>query len=120
MKIQLLKIMNSIKTLEMLGEQKFSAKVAYRIQRNIRAIQPELECFEDSRRQLIKKYSKDHEEKGTYIPEENLEKVNQEINDILQEEIDINISKIHIDDLSLEMTPNDLMLIDWMLESDDI
>jgi len=116
MKIKLFEIVDSISVLNKLQVQELPAKTAYKVQKNIKEITEEIQEFETIRTKLVEKYSKENKDGIKYIPEENMEKANIELTELLQEEIEINISKININDLSFRISPLDLAKIDWMIE----
>lgn len=116
MKIKLYEILNSIDILQQLRNQKFSIKVSYKIQRNLKQIQNEIDEINKIKKELIDKYSEDLEDKKKFIPENKIEKINKELQDLLEEEIELDILKINIDEFILDISPNELSKIEWMIE----
>lgn len=116
MKIKLSQIMNSIEVLQDFGNKKFPSKTSFRIQRNLRTIDPEIKMFEQERMKLIEKYK---DEKNN-ISKESMETLNKELRELLEQELELDIMQLGIDELSFDISPNDLMRIEWMIDKDSI
>lgn len=102
-------------------------KVSYALAKNISKIEKELDIYNKERQKLLDKYCiKDEEGKNLVdennqlkIADENLEAWNKDINDLLDIEIDIDIHKFNECDLlnrDCDLTPAEIMLIDYMIE----
>ena len=126
MKLTNRKIVNDANLLGNLTHKQLPIKVSYAIAKNISKIEKELEIYNKERQKLIDKYCLKAEE-GNLIDENNqfkiadgnLESWNKDMNELLDIEIDINIHKFSKDDLfnsNCNITPAELMLIDYMIE----
>ena len=126
MKLTNRKIVNDANLLGNLTHKQLPIKVSYAIAKNISKIEKELEIYNKERQKLIDKYCLKDEE-GNLIDENNqfkiadgnLEAWNKDMNELLDIEIDINIHKFTKDDLfnsNCDITPAELMLIDYMIE----
>ena len=126
MKLTNRKIVNDANLLGNLTHKQLPIKVSYAIAKNIYKIEKELEMYNKERQKLIDKYCLKDEE-GNLIDENNqfkiadgnLESWNKDMNELLDIEIDINIHKFSKDDLfnsNCNITPAELMLIDYMIE----
>lgn len=126
MKLTNRKIVNDANLLGNLTHKQLPIKVSYAIAKNISKIEKELEIYDKERQKLIDKYCLKDEE-GNLIDENNqfkiadgnLESWNKDMNELLDIEIDINIHKFSKDDLfnsNCNITPAELMLIDYMIE----
>ena len=126
MKLTNRKIVNGANLLGNLTHKQLPIKVSYAIAKNISKIEKELEIYNKERQKLIDKYCLKDEE-GNLIDENNqfkiadgnLEAWNKDMNELLDIEIDINIHKFSKDDLfnsNCNITPAELMLIDYMIE----
>ena len=126
MKLTHRKIVNDANLLGNLTHKQLPIKVSYAIAKNISKIEKELEIYNKERQKLIDKYCLKDEE-GNLIDENNqfkiadgnLEAWNKDMNELLDIEIDINIHKFSKDDLfnsNCNITPAELMLIDYMIE----
>lgn len=115
MKLTFEQILNSKDVLNKLGTQTMTSVNAYRIQKNIRLLNPEMDAFQKELNNLVEKYQIVKEDGTKEFPEEKKEEYLKELNELLREEIDIEIRQIPIDELKCEITPFDLMRIDWMI-----
>ena len=126
MKLTNRKIVNDANLLGNLTHKQLPIKVSYAIAKNISKIEKELEIYNKERQKLRDKYCLKDEE-GNLIDENNqfkiadgnLEAWNKDMNELLDIEIDINIHKFSKDDLfnsNCNITPAELMLIDYMIE----
>lgn len=121
MKLKLSDIINSILVLKELGNRKFPGKTSFRIQRNLKLIEPEIKTFEEEKQKIVEKYAKNKKEDGSfYIEQADTERINEELLELLNQEIEINILQIGIDELLYEITPNELMKIEWMIDEDSV
>ena len=128
MKLTNKKILNDAAFLsELSKKQGLPIKVSYAIAKNIKAIENELNIYNSERQKLLDKYCvKDKEGKNKIdennqlkISDENLSDWNKYINELLDIEINIDIHKFSKDELfnsNCEMTPSELILIDYMIE----
>ena len=100
--------------------------VASRIGKNIKAIDTEMQEYDEVRVKLLKDVAlKDengepiiNKETNNYdIPQDQLQKIIQEIDNLQNEEISIDIKKVSIEDISQAgLSPKELMSIEFMLE----
>ncbi len=128
MKLTNKKILNDAAFLsELSKKQGLPIKVSYAIAKNIKAIENELNIYNSERQKLLDKYCvKDKEGKNKIdennqlkISDENLSDWNKSITELLDIEINIDIHKFSKDELfnsNCEMTPSELILIDYMIE----
>ena len=108
-------IINSRDVLAVLGKEKMKALVAYKLQKNVSAINKELEHFDSVVKDLYEKYGDKDKNGKVSVPEENKKAYLEEINELLREEIEMKVLMIKIDDIQCDISPFDLMKIDWML-----
>jgi len=118
MKLKLSQIINARDALTRLASEKYPAHIAYRIQRNIRTLEPEASSYYKTRDGLIKdKYGAELNPEGqpgvyTVLPEKAADFM-AEINPLLDEQVDVAIMTIDLNDLH-EISPLDLMALEWM------
>ncbi|MCE9677562.1 DUF1617 family protein, partial [Paraclostridium bifermentans] len=121
------KIVNDANFLGTLTNKQLPIKVSYAIAKNVSKIEKELEIYSKEKQKLVDKYcikdengnNKIDENNQLKIADENLDDWNKSINELLDIEIEIDIHKFNINDLlnsNLDMTPSELMLIDYMIE----
>ncbi|MGL5559199.1 MAG: DUF1617 family protein [Paraclostridium dentum] len=127
MKLTNRKIVNDSNFLGTLTNMQLPIKVSYAIAKNVSKIEKELELYNKEKQKLIDKYcikdekgnNKIDENNQFKIADENLDDWNKSINELLDIEIEIDTHKFNINDLlnsNLDMTPSELMLIDYMIE----
>lgn len=127
MKLTNRKIVNDANFLGTLTNKQLPIKVSYAIAKNVSKIEKELEIYSKEKQKLVDKYcikdengnNKIDENDQLKIADENLDDWNKSINELLDIEIEIDIHKFNINDLlnsNLDMTPSELMLIDYMIE----
>ena len=129
MKIKISTLLNSKDVLYMLGNTNgLSTHIAYRLYRNIELINKELEMYEKTRIKLLKSFAKKDSDGNPIIKkndnqefydlsEENLQKFNEDISKIINENVDLDLQKISLDDIdSVGLTPFQISLIDFILD----
>ena len=103
-----------------------SSVVAYRVGKNIKLLDDELKPYDDARTKVLEEAAnKDKDEKAIIdeatrqydIPEDKLQEALQEIEKLQDEEINIDIRKVTVEYINkAELTPRELMSIEFMLE----
>lgn len=127
MKLTNRKIVSDANFLGTLTNKQLPVKVSYAIAKNVSKIESELKIYNDERQKLLDKYCiKDEEGKNKIdennqlrISDEHLESWTKDVEELLNIEIEIDIHKFNINDLlnsTCEMTPSELILIDYMIE----
>ena len=125
MKLKLGQLINANQTLGKLnGTHGLTATCAFSIAKNIKKITQELEIYEETRKKILEeKADKDSEgkaiiEEGNYKLSSNvMNEVLEEINQLQQNEVDLDLSKIQIEDLnSADLTPQELFAIEFMVK----
>lgn len=106
MKVTIKQLLEARGMLERLGQEKMSALSAYRLQRNISKINPELEGC----RVFITHLSEKHPNGDA----EGMKEYNRELQEFLESEIEIDILQIKLEDIKAEFTPFELMAISWL------
>ena len=82
-------------------KQNTSLKTKVYLQRLNKVVSDEIKLYEDAKKELIQKYSK-QDENGVIIPNENVESFNKEHLDLLTAEKEINVASLWGADLTLE------------------
>lgn len=102
MKATLKEILQNVESLSKLLNKELPVKTAYRLGRLSKVLQSELDQFNLTRNNLIKKYGKEKDGQYQIEPDdkEALEKFNKEIEELLTVEINIDsYNPINVDDL---------------------
>lgn len=127
MKLSNERILNDAPGLGSISNKELPVKVSYSIAKNINKIESELKIYSNEKQKLIDKYSEKDNAGKTLIDSENkikiedkyLENWNRDIKELLAIENEVDIHKFSIDELinsNCNMTPAELMLIDYMIE----
>ena len=114
-----------MQTLQKLSQKDFKAKLAWSIARLLKSAEAEIQSFNDTRMNLIKKYG-EKDESGELVTDEkgnckiNNEAVNEfsnELNDLVNTEVEINANKIDIKLLEdIDFTPSDMAALEPFVE----
>ena len=120
-------IINSTEILQKLAQQNFKAKLALSIARLLKQVEAEIQIFNTTRIDLVKKYGiKDEngelitDDSGNCTIEDNsLEVFNKELNELLNTEIEINANKIDINLLEeCDFTPSEITALEPFLKEE--
>lgn len=101
-------------------ERYLPAKINFHIQKNKNILAQSTEAIMAVRQQIIEQYGTIDKDKGTFsINDANIQIANKELEDLLNEKQELNISKISINDLeTLEFTPKQMQALLFMIEED--
>ncbi len=103
--------------LEKISQSKMPGKLAYTISRNLRLVVQELTDYDRARINLLSQYGTLNEEKNIYELNGNKEIFEGEMAELLKTEVHIALHKINLANLdSLELTPGECLLLDWMID----
>ena len=119
MKVTLNQVVNSQEVFQKLLSEKFPIKLAYQIQKNFRAIEPELKQYESTRQGLITgKYGTKQEDGNWKVETEQMEDYVKELTDLLSLEINFDFNKVKLPD-TYEMTSGEVYVLEWFLNFDE-
>lgn len=123
--IQLKDVIEGTDVLKKLAGQPLRGKVAFQISKILKKLEDELTLFNDTRVEIIKKYSQT-DENGNLITDENgnvklnentIAEFNKEITELLNTEIEINCDKIALKDIeNIDFTPAEMTLLMPLIE----
>jgi len=116
MKIKLSQIVNSVESLNKIVEIKLPVKVAYKVNRLINKINPELKTYNESRETLVKEYG-DEQEDGSWkvVDPVKLNEFAIKLTELLEVEIEVEFEKIKIEDLG-EALIEPKNMVDFLFE----
>ncbi len=127
-KVKILQLINSAEMLQKLSKQDFTAKLAWKIARLLKAAEAEIQSFNETRMTLINKYG-EKDENGQLITDEignckideaSVTEFSKQLNDLLDTEVEINANKMKMEDLEeVKFTPNEIGLLEPFLETED-
>lgn len=117
-------LINSVGVLSKLTNLEFPIKLSYAFSKNITKIDAELKAYNIEREKLLKKYGEKDEEGKLKVSEKgevnilDRENFNKEIAELLQceSEIDIHLIDLEKVDAKINITPGELMIIDYMFK----
>lgn len=101
-------------------DMKFSAKIAFSLIRNINLLQPYYTNIMEVREDLIRNNGLELAD-GTYqIPQDSIDFINQELQDLLDIECEIELNKINFEDFpQLQLTLNEWESLEKILSIED-
>ena len=127
-KVTIADLLNSTETLQKLSQKDFKAKLAWSIARLLKSAEAEIQSFNETRMNLIKKYG-EKDENGELItddngnckiPNANMVEFNDELKDMLDAEVEINANKLSIDLLEdIEFTPSDMAVLEPFIDMEE-
>lgn len=110
---EIIQIYNGIAKLKEVNP-KLKVKTSYILAKDYKILQPLFDTIQNEQEKIFLKYGEIKEE-GIYVPNEKIENLNQELNELDLIENEINIDKIKVDDFDEEAINfniiSDLMLI---------
>ncbi|MDB2085841.1 hypothetical protein [Clostridium paraputrificum] len=117
-------LINSVGVLSKLTNLELPIKLSYAFSKNITKIDAELKAYNIEREKLLKKYGEKDEEGKLKVSEKgevnilDRENFNKEIAELLQceSEIDIHLIDLEKVDAKINITPGELMIIDYMFK----
>lgn len=124
MKIRNERLVNSVGVLSKLTNLELPIKLSYAFSKNITKIDVELKAYNIEREKLLNKYGEKDEEGKLKLSEKgevnilDRENFNKEIAELLQceSEIDIHLIDLEKVDAKINITPGELMIIDYMFK----
>jgi anti-sigma28 factor (negative regulator of flagellin synthesis) len=116
MKVKLSKIVNSVPAFKILSQQaNLSAKVSFKFAKALNIIQTELDLFEQTKNKIVSQYQVLNQQNELEIPQDKVEEIKKQLMDLLEEEVELNVEKVHINDLSgVTVTISNMMLMDYI------
>lgn len=124
MKLPLGRIVNSERALQSLSSKELPSGMAYKIFKNIKLLEPELEVFRSTNDQAIRKYGEERDGQIMIDPNSSsFAQYAEEINPILVTEVDVDIEILKMSDLldaldkaEATISVSDLASLEYMLE----
>ena len=124
MKLSNERLVNSVGVLSKLTNLELPIKLSYAFSKNITKIDAELKAYNMEREKLLNKYGEKDEEGKLKLSEKgevnilDRESFNKEIAELLQceSEIDIHLIDLEKVDAKINITPGELMIIDYMFK----
>lgn len=124
-KVKISELINGTEALQKLANTSLKAKLAWQVSRMLKTADLEIQIFNDTRLNLIKKYA-DLDEFGELITDEkgnckigaeSVDKFQEELNELLDTLIEMNVNKISIDDLNdTNFTPAEINALEAFID----
>ena len=123
--VKISELLNSVETLQKLSQKDFKAKLAWQIARLLKSAENEIQSFNETRMDLIRKYGEKDENGGLVTDEHGNCKIiesevvnfNNELNELINSTVEINANKIGIDQLeNLDFTPSEISILEPFIE----
>ena len=118
-------LLNSTEALQKLAGTELKAKLAWQVGRILKAAEAEIQSFNETRMNLIKKYG-EKDEKGELVTddkgnckivESGINDFSNELNDLINSEVEISGNKIKIDDLDkVDFTPAEMAQLEILID----
>lgn len=100
-------------------EELFPVAIIYSIQKNIQTLTKIAEDIEQHRITVLKKYGSETEDGGYNVPQENIEKANNEIISLLDIEQDVRLYTFKIEELAdVKLTSAQMQALMCMIEEE--
>lgn len=117
MKLKISQIVTMQQPIQKLMQENMPIKAAYRLSRIANIIDQEMQTIEQKRAELVKKYGEDNGEGNYKVKPENLTIFYNEYQNLLDEEVDLNISPIQIEMLeNTKMSPAAINALEPILD----
>lgn len=126
--VKIADLLNSTEILQKLSQKEFKAKLAWSITRLLKAAEAEIQAFNETRMNLIKKCG-EKDENGELVTDENgnckiepnsIESFSKELNDLIETEVEINAHKIPISLLEdVDFTPAEMAALEPFIDMDE-
>lgn len=124
-KLKISDLLNSTEVLQKLASKELKAKLAWQVSRMLKAAEKEMQDFNETRMNLIKKYG-EKDSKGELITDDNgnckilptsTEAFSSELNELIGSEVEINANKIKIEDIeSIDFTPAEMAQLEAFVD----
>lgn len=123
-KLTIEQLINSTGVLQKLSASPLKARTAFAVAKLLKTAEAEMNGFNDARMILVKKYGQKDEkgeikldENNNYLIEsEHIADFNRELSELIGTEIELNVTKIKLDDLTLDITPSEMIALEPFLE----
>jgi len=126
--IKISDLLNSTDALSKLAKINLKARPAFYASKLIKAADAEIQEFNDTRLNLIKKYG-EKDENGELITDDkgnckimpdSVSTFQQELKELIDVEIELNVDKIKIEDIeNIELTPEDMTILEKFINFED-
>ena len=126
--VKLEDLVNATEGLKGLSQKQLKARCAYAVGKILKSADAEIQSFNETRMELIKKYGekaengelKTEENGNVRIPAEQMEAFSRELRELLDTNVEISANKIKMDDIGeVEFTPAEMAQLENFIEFDE-
>ena len=127
-KVKISDLLNGTEALQKLAGTDLKAKVAWQVSKLIKAAETEIQSFNTTRIELIKKYGEKNESGELITDDEGNCKINNasvtefsnELNDLISQEVELNASKLNMDEIGdVSFTPAEMVGLEPFFDIED-
>ena len=116
MKLTLKKLISVKPSMKKLLNQDLPIKISYNLSKLISELNEEYTLFEEKKQLLFIKYGEEKENKIS-IKQENVKTFTKDIGDLLDIEVEIEVTKVKLNDLGdIKLSPLDMLNLDILIE----
>lgn len=116
MKLSLQEVHNIQEGLSTLLDKELSVKVAFAVQRNFKELGKEVRATNEVKKKLIEKYREHITKDGRIVDAKIRESYNKELDELMAEEVEVDVRKLHLEDLGDFIMPRTLGLIEKIID----
>lgn len=123
--VKISNLLNSTEVLQKLSKTQLKAKTAWQVSKVLKLAEEEMQTFNDTRMEVLKKYA-EKDENGELITDENnnckiipdkISEFNDELTELLENNIELNVNKINIEDLNdIDFTPAEMNSLEAFID----
>ena len=126
--VKLEELVNATEGLKGLSQKELKARCAYAVGKILKSADAEIQSFNETRMELIKKYGekdengelKTEENGNVRIPPEQMEAFSRELRELLDTTVEISANKIKMDDIGdVKFTPAEMAQLENFIEFDE-
>lgn len=126
--VKLEELVNATEGLKGLSQKSLKGRCAYTVGKILKSADAEIQSFNETRMELIKKYGekdengelKTEENGNVRIPAEQIEAFSKELRELLDTNVEISANKIKMDDIGeVEFTPAEMAQLESFIELDE-
>ena len=127
-KVKIQDLLNGTEALQKLSKMELKAKQAWTVSKLLKAADSEIQSFNETRMELIKKFGEKDannelitDDKGNCkIPDGEIQEFSTQLNDLVLSEVEINANQLWINDIEdLEFTPAEMSALEPFIDFDE-
>ena len=127
-KLTISELLNSTEVLQRLSKTDLKARLSWQVARLLKAADEEIQSFNETRMNLVKKYGEKDEngelitddQNNCKIPNESTLEFSNQLNELINTEVEINANKIKIADIeNLDFTPAEMNMLEPFVDFDE-